>query len=81
MFEPLGGNEALLRLAAAQYRRCFTDPVLTPVFGTLGRPGHVEHFASWLGEVFGGPDAYTDELGGHGSLLPHHATFARGGWE
>lgn len=25
----LGGDEALHRLAAAQYRRCLTDPVLT----------------------------------------------------
>jgi truncated hemoglobin YjbI len=31
IYEHLGGREALLRLAAAQYRRCLTDPVLTPV--------------------------------------------------
>ena len=34
---------------------------------------HVEHLAAWLGEVFGGPDSYTRELGGHGALLRHHA--------
>lgn len=73
IFEHLGGAEALHRLADAQYRRCLTDPVLTPVFGTQGRPGHVEHLAAWLGEVFGGPDVYTRELGGHGALLRHHA--------
>jgi hemoglobin len=57
IFEHLGGADALRRLAEVQYRRCFTDPVLIPVFGTEGRPGQVEHLAAWLGEVFGGPDS------------------------
>jgi hemoglobin len=43
------------------------------LFGKEGRPRHVEHLAAWLGEVFGGRDTYTRELGGHGSLLRHHA--------
>jgi hemoglobin len=73
IFEHLGGAHALSRLADAQYRRCLTDPVLIPVFGTQGRPGHVEHLAAWLGEVFGGPDSYSRELGGHAALLRHHA--------
>jgi hemoglobin len=73
MFEYAGGSEAWQRLAAAQYRRCLEDPVLTPVFGTVPRPGHVEHLAAWLAEVFGGPDEYTQRLGGHAGLLGHHA--------
>jgi len=73
IFEHLGGAAALRRLADAQYRRCLTDPVLTEVFGTRARPEHVDHLAAWLGEVFGGPDSYTRELGGHGALLRHHA--------
>src|SRR5262249_351646 len=76
IFEHMGGAEALHRLADAQYRRCLTDPILVQVFGTQGRPGHVEHLAAWLGEVFGGPDAYKPELGGHGALLRHHANLA-----
>ena len=76
IFEHLGGADALRRLADAQYRRCLTDSVLIQVFGTEGRPGHVEHLAAWLGEVFGGSDFYTRELGGHGALLRHHANLA-----
>ena len=53
IFEHLGGADALRRLAEAQYRRCLTDPILIPVFGARERPGHVEHLAAWLGEVFG----------------------------
>src|SRR5262245_14373711 len=73
LFEYMGGAEALHRLVETQYSRCLTDPVLSPVFGTVPRPGHVDHLAAWLGEVFGGPDRYTRELGGHGALLRHHA--------
>lgn len=73
IYEYLGGDAPLLRLAAAQYGRCLSDPILTPVFGTDGRPGHVEHLAAWLGEVFGGPATYTERHGGHGGLLRHHA--------
>jgi hemoglobin len=73
IYEYLGGAGALHRWADAQYRGCLADPVLSQVFGTQGRPGHVEHLAAWLGEVFGGPDDYTREWGGHGALLAHHA--------
>ena len=76
LFDHMGGAVVLRQLADAQYRRCLTDPVLTQVFGTQGRPGHVEHLAAWLGEVFGGPDSYTRELGGHGALLRHHANLS-----
>lgn len=76
IFEHIGGTDALIHLADAQYRRCLTDPILIEVFGTHGHPGHVEHLAAWLGEVFGGPDTYTRELGGHGALLRHHAGLA-----
>jgi hemoglobin len=43
------------------------------VFGTSPRPDHVEHLATWLGEVFGGPAGYTERNGGHHALLTHHA--------
>jgi hemoglobin len=76
IFEYIGGADTLRRLADAQYRRCLTDPILIQVFGTQGRPEHVAHLAVWLGEVFGGPDIYSRELGGHGALLRHHANLA-----
>lgn len=62
IYEHLGGAAALRRLAEAQYRHCLTDPALIPVFGTQGRPGHVERLAA--------------ELGGHGTLLRHHANLS-----
>lgn len=73
LYEYAGGREALRRLADVQYRRCLTDPVLIEVFGTGGRPEHVDHLADWLTEVLGGDHLYTQRHGGHGALLAHHA--------
>jgi hemoglobin len=67
-----GGEAAFRRLAEIQYRRCLEDPLLQEVFGTEGRPTHVDHLAAWLTEVFGGDDRYTRELGGHVEMVRHH---------
>lgn len=73
LYEFAGGRDALRALADAQYRRCLTDPVLVDIFGSGGRPDHVDHLADWLTEVLGGPKLYTEQHGGHGALLRHHA--------
>jgi hemoglobin len=67
-----GGEEAFRRLAEIQYARCLEDPVLQEIFGTEGRPDHVEHLAAWLYEVFGGDDRYTRQFGGHVEMVRHH---------
>ena len=73
LYEYAGGREAMLRVADAHYWRCLTDPMLVEIFGTKGRPDHVEHLADWLTEVLGGPKLYTERHGGHQALLGHHA--------
>jgi hemoglobin len=67
-----GGPEAFRRLAEIQYARCLEDPVLQEIFGTEGRPDHVEHLAAWLNEVFGGEPVYTRRFGGHVEMVRHH---------
>ncbi len=66
-----GGHDALLRLTETFYDRVLADPLLEPVFRHMS-PDHREHVARWLGEVFGGPAHYTEELGGYPSMLRHH---------
>ena len=70
-----GGHAALRRLTEVFYDRVQTDDVLAPVFALMG-PDHREHVAIWLGEVFGGPSAYTDEHGGYPAMLRHHLGLA-----
>ena len=59
LYEFAGGAPAFARLAEAHYRRCLSDPLLTPLFGAVARSGHAAALADWLAEVFGGPKSYT----------------------
>ncbi|MBC8094062.1 MAG: oxidoreductase [Pseudonocardia sp.] len=71
LYDWCGGHDALLRLTHVFYDRVLADPTLEPVFRHMS-PDHREHVARWLGEVFGGPSTYTDELGGYPAMLAHH---------
>ncbi|WP_414937380.1 hypothetical protein [Amycolatopsis sp. cmx-11-51] len=35
-------------------------------------PGHPEHVAVWLAEVFGGPETYSHDHGGHRHMVGRH---------
>jgi hemoglobin len=71
LYDAVGGSEALLRLGQTFYDRVLADPLLAPVFADF-TPAHIKHVAIWLAEVFGGPEGFTAELGGHQALLRSH---------
>ena len=71
VYEWAGGAEAFLRLTDVFYDEVAKDPILAPVFAQMSDK-HKEHVAIWLGEVFGGPKGYTEELGGYPAMLGHH---------
>jgi hemoglobin len=62
LYEHAGGEEALHRVEEIFYSSVLVDPVLHPLFGE-GRPEHVDHLTAFTAESFGGPDAFTRELG------------------
>ncbi|MFJ5776907.1 group II truncated hemoglobin [Streptomyces sp. NPDC093094] len=66
-----GGAEALDRLTAVFYGKVREDDLLAPLFAGLD-PDHAAHVALWLGEVFGGPSAYSETQGGHGHMVAKH---------
>ena len=66
-----GGPEALLSLTRAFYGKVADDLVLAPVFAAMGAD-HPAHVAAFIGEVFGGPKAYSAAGGGHASMISHH---------
>ena len=35
-------------------------------------PDHPERVAAWLGQVFGGPPAYSDRYGGYDRMISQH---------
>jgi hemoglobin len=71
VYEWAGGAAAFRRLTEVFYDAVEHDEILAPVFSSMS-PQHREHVALWLGEVFGGPPRYTDELGGYPEMLRHH---------
>lgn len=71
LYDWIGGDEALQRLTEAFYREVLKDDLLYPLFAGMD-PGHPKHVAIWLGEVFGGPSAYTDEHGGYAHMIRRH---------
>ncbi|MDF2696457.1 MAG: Hemoglobin-like protein HbO, partial [Labilithrix sp.] len=71
LFEWIGGAPALERLFTVFYGRVPNDPVLGPVFASMS-PDHVKHVAAFVGEVFGGPKAYSSAHGGHPNMVRHH---------
>ncbi|MGV9386469.1 CDGSH iron-sulfur domain-containing protein [Nonomuraea sp. NPDC003707] len=72
LFEWAGGLPALTRMTRMFYERHIpADPLLAPLFANM-EPDHPERVAAWLGEVFGGPKAYTDTYGGYGRMVSQH---------
>lgn len=71
LYEWAGGAPALLRLTERFYRHVHDDPVLRPVFDHVGSQ-HAAHVAAFLGEVLGGPPAYSQLHGGHPHMIAQH---------
>ena len=71
LYDWLGGGGALERLTTAFYREVLKDELLYPLFAGMD-PKHPQHVALWLGEIFGGPTAYTDFRGGYRHMVAQH---------
>jgi truncated hemoglobin YjbI len=74
-FQPWRSGPAVRKgckvLFDAFYAKVPNDPILAPVFAGMD-PRHAEHVAAFVGEVFGGPKAYTEGGGGHASMIGQH---------
>lgn len=72
LFEWAGGFPALLRLTRRFYEKHVPqEPLLATLFGSMS-PDHPERVAAWLGQVFGGPPAYSDRYGGYERMISQH---------
>jgi hemoglobin len=71
LYEWSGGAPALEKLFTRFYEKVPDDPLLAPLFAHMD-PGHAQHVAAWVGEVFGGPKAYSSTRGGHMGMIRRH---------
>jgi hemoglobin len=67
--------EALERLTEAFYERVRQDELLGDLFANMPDE-HPRHVAIWFAEVFGGPNAYTEEHGGYSHMVSKHLGLA-----
>jgi truncated hemoglobin YjbI len=72
LYDWAGGGSALLRMTGIFYGKYVPeDPLLGPLFAHMS-PDHPERVAAWLGEVFGGPPAYSESYGGYDRMVSRH---------
>src|ERR1700742_2442183 len=69
LYEWAGGREAIERMIGCFYDRVEKDDLLSPLFPGGVSAAHREHVTTWWCEVFGGPPAYTERLGGYPAML------------
>ncbi len=75
LYAHAGGWDAIYKHVEIFYRSCLADPILQPLFGHEEQPGHIEKFAAFTAETFGGPDRFTKEMGGFMHLIDVHRGF------
>ncbi len=72
LFQWAGGFPALLRLTRRFYEvHVPADPLLSGLFSQMS-PDHPERVAAWLGQVFGGPHAYSERYGEYDRMISQH---------
>ena len=71
LYDWMGGAPALERLLSAFYAAVARDALLGPVLAQMSS-AHVAHVSAFIGEVFGGPAAYSEHHGGHAAMIRHH---------
>jgi hemoglobin len=77
LYEWMGGAPALEKLLTLFYQRVAQDALLAPVFAQMSA-AHAAHVGAFIGEVFGGPPRYSEQLGGHAHMVRHHLGRALG---
>jgi hemoglobin len=73
VYEAAGGNEGLLRLAAAWHHRVMDDEVVSHAFSHGFHPQHTERLAAYWAEALGGPAAYSGSFGDETSVVRIHS--------
>ena len=73
IYEAAGGDEGMLRLAAAWHARVLADPVVAHAFSAGFRPDHTRRLAAYWAEALGGPSAYSGRYGDETSVVRLHS--------
>jgi hemoglobin len=73
IYDALGGEDGVLRLAAAWHARVLADEVVSHAFSHGYAADHTERLAAYWAEALGGPTTYTDRYGDEASVVRMHS--------
>jgi hemoglobin len=73
VYDALGGDDGVLRLADAWHARVMADEVVSHAFSHGFHPEHSERLAAYWAEALGGPPAFTDSYGDETSVVRMHS--------
>lgn len=73
LYEAVGGDDGLLRLARAWHTRVLADDVVAHAFSHGYHPQHTERLAAYWAEALGGPTTYSDAFGDETSVVRAHS--------
>jgi hemoglobin len=73
LFEAVGGDLGVLRLAEAWHSRVMADEVVSHAFSHGFHPRHSERLAAYWAEALGGPPTYSDIYGNETSVVRIHS--------
>jgi hemoglobin len=73
VYEVVGGDQGLLRLAHAWHARVMADEVVSHAFSHGFHPEHGQRLAAYWGEALGGPTTFSDFYGDESSVVRLHS--------
>jgi hemoglobin len=73
VYDALGGEAGVLRLAAAWHERVLGDEVVAHAFSHGFHPDHTERLAAYWSEALGGPATYSARYGDESSVVRMHS--------
>jgi hemoglobin len=73
LFEAIGGDDGVRRLAHAWHARVMADEVVSHAFSHGFHPEHTERLAAYWAEALGGPAAYSASYGDETSVVRMHS--------
>src|SRR5438552_12994051 len=73
VYEAVGGEDGLVRLAEAWHARVMADEIVSHAFSHGYHPQHSERLAAYWAEALGGPTTYSDTYGDETSVVRIHS--------
>ncbi|HEY2428727.1 MAG TPA: group II truncated hemoglobin [Acidimicrobiales bacterium] len=73
VYEAAGGDEGLVRLAAAWHQRVLEDEIVSHAFSHGYHPEHTARLAAYWAEALGGPTTFSELYGDETTVVRMHS--------